>query len=130
MSSVILKFIKRGNKLVLKTSLMKHSFNKFVESIPEGSEIEVFMDLMGKDNTKAQLRKIHVCLKEIANENGQTLEEAKEVLKDECGFYTFINNEKKYKSLADLTKDQLSYAIMVLYRQGDMLNINFDQNLH
>ena len=79
------KFKKKNGKLVLSTPLEKERYRIFLAQLPEDGEIDAVMEFKSKTNTKAQLAKIHAMIKEIANEQGDTLSEVKKLVKRDCG---------------------------------------------
>ena len=81
------------------------------------------------NNTKAQLAKIHVMIKEIADETGDNIKDAKKNVKDFCGLTFYNDGEKQFKSFANQSRKELSYVIERMYEMGDFLNINFRKDL-
>ena len=126
----IIKFKMINGKLVPKDGLMKDRFNKFVSELSESDEIECIMEAVEPNNTKAQLAKIHVMIKEISDETGEDVKKTKMDIKDQCGLTYYANNKKYYKSFADQSKQTLSDVIEKMYLIGDFLNINFRKDLH
>ena len=53
---------RQGDKLVISNDLMQEQYRIFVASLKEGDEVEALFEVKAKDNTKAQLAKIHVCI--------------------------------------------------------------------
>jgi hypothetical protein len=119
-----------NGKLVPKDGLMKDRFNKFISELTEDDEIECIMEGVEPNNTKAQLAKIHVMIKEISDETGEDIKKTKIDIKDQCGLTYYVDNRKYYKSFADLSRQDLSDVIEKMYVLGDFLNINFRKDLH
>jgi hypothetical protein len=77
----------------------------------------MYVDLIGVDHSKAQLAKVHACIREIAKESGYTFDEMKLIIKDASGIAD--------KSFADCSKDELMLAIEACIQIGrEQFNIN------
>lgn len=126
----VIKFKKKDGKLYPKDGLMHERYKQFVASLTESEEIECIMEAVEPNNTKAQLAKIHVMIKEIADETGEDVKEIKKNIKDQCGLTYYVDNIKTYKSFADLNKKDLSDTIEKMYLIGEFLNINFKKDLY
>lgn len=126
----IIKFKMVNGKLVPKDGLMKDRFNQFIKKLTEDDEIECILESVEPNNTKAQLAKIHVMIKEISDETGEDLKQTKIDIKDQCGLTYYIDQTKYYKSFADLSRQDLSDVIEKMYLIGTFLNINFQKDLH
>lgn len=129
-STCVIKFKMINGKLLPKDGLMKNRFQEFINSLTDDAEIECIMEAVEPNNTKAQLAKIHVMIKAIADETGEDLKQTKKNIKDQCGLTTYLDNKKQYKSFAGESKQSLSDIIEKMYLIGDFLNINFRKDLH
>lgn len=126
-----IEFKKENGKLVPANDLMKEQLKLFVNSLPDDATVECMMELKTKDNTKAQLAKIHVCIKEIADEQGDTVQAVKQEVKRQCGMaYKDENGNMKYDSFADCSKHELSNVIETIIQMGQFLNVDFRGTLH
>jgi hypothetical protein len=111
------KFIKKDGKLVFNSSKDKLSYEIFLDKIKEGQVVEMYIDLVGVDHSKAQLAKVHACIREIAKESGYTFDEVKSIIKDASGLTD--------KSFADCSKDDLMLAIESCIQIGrEQFNLN------
>ena len=110
------RFIKKNGKLVFNSPQDRLSYEIFVDKIKEGQVVEMYIDLVGADHSKAQLAKVHACIREIAKESGYTFDEMKLIIKDASGIAD--------KSFADCSKDELMLAIEACIEIGKDLNIN------
>ena len=111
------KFIKKNGKLIYAEPKDKLAYELFVDKIPEGQKVEMYIDLANADHSKAQLAKVHACIREMAKESGYTFDEMKSIIKDATGL---IN-----KSFADCSKDELMLAIEACIQiGGEQFNIN------
>ena len=126
--TTILKLKKLNGKLVGADGLMQHKFQEFVKSLKEGDKIDIILEFVEPDNTKAQLAKIHAMIKDIADETGEDVKKTKQDIKDRCGLTYYADNKKYYKSFANLSRQDLSDVIEQMYVVGEFLNINFRSN--
>jgi hypothetical protein len=111
------KFIKKEGKLVYSRIQDKLAYEIFVEGLSENQEIEMFLDLIAHDHTKAQRAKVHACIRELAKESGYTFEEMKLVIKEQSGLTG--------KSFGECSKSDLMLAIEACIQIGkDQFNIN------
>ena len=74
------KLVKKDGKLTHQNSGDLSVYRNFVDSLEEGQIIETFFEANNKSNSKAQLAKVHVCIRKLANEIGYTFEEMKDEL--------------------------------------------------
>jgi hypothetical protein len=119
------KFIKKNGKLVYGTSKDKTAYDIFIEKIPEGQIVDMYIDVVGLDHSKAQLAKVHACIRELAKESGYTFDEMKCLVKDQSGLAYKEGLMITYKSFADCTKDELMLAIEACIQIGrEQFNIN------
>ena len=112
------KFIKKNGKLVFDSLKDKLSYDIFLEKIKEGERIEMYIDLVGQDHSKAQLAKVHACIRELAKESGYTFDDMKKLIKEKSGLQD--------KSFANCTKDEIMLAIQSCIEIGKE---NFNLNL-
>ena len=113
------KFIKKNGKLIYDSPKDKTSYDIFINKIPEGQKVEMYIDLTDIDKSKAQLAKVHACIRELAKESGNTFDDMKNIIKKEAGF--------EDKSFADCSKDELMFAIEACIDLGKNY---FNLNLH
>jgi hypothetical protein len=111
------KFIKKNGKLIFANPQDKLAYEIFVDKIPEGQKVEMYIDLANADHSKAQLAKVHACIRELAKESGYTFDEMKLVVKQASGL--------EDKSFADCSKDELMLAIEACIQIGrDQFNLS------
>ena len=113
------KFIKKNGKLIYDSPKDKTSYDIFINKIPEGQKVEMYIDLTDIDKSKAQLAKVHACIRELAKESGNTFDDMKNIIKDESGL--------KDKSFADCSKTELMLAIEACI---DIGRNHFNMNLN
>jgi hypothetical protein len=111
------KFRKKDGKLIFDTINDKLAYEIFLEKIPEGQKIDMFLDLADPDHTNAQLAKVHACIRELAKESGYTFDDMKSLIKIKAGLAG--------KSFADCSKTELMLAIESCIEIGrDNYNLN------
>ena len=65
---------KKDGKLVHTIKAREGIYNKFVDSLPEGTKLEIFVSVSGPKGSNAQIAKIYVMLRELAAEIGYSFE--------------------------------------------------------
>lgn len=111
------KFIKKNGKLVYNGPQDKLGYEIFISKIPEGQLVEMYIDLADTNHSKAQLAKVHACIRELAKESGYTFDDMKVIIKETSGL--------KDKSFADCSKDELMLAIETCIQIGkEQFNLN------
>lgn len=119
------KLIKKDGKLTYAHPKDKLAYELFVEKLSEGQEVEMYIDLANANHSRAQINKVHACIRELAKESGYTFEEMKKIVKERSGLcYTDSEGEESCRSFADCTKDQLMLAIEACIEIGVELNVN------
>ena len=107
--------------------LSKEKYKIFLASINEGDKVDTLFEVKTEDNTKSQLAKIHVCIAEIASEQGDDKISVKNDLKHRCGMsFKDENGVMRYQSFGQCSKDELSDVIEVIIQMGNFLNMNLD----
>ena len=119
------KFIKKDGKLIFDHPKDKLAYEIFVEKIPEGQVVDMYIDVVGLDHSKAQLAKVHACIRELSKESGYTFDEMKCLVKDHAGLAYKEGMMITYKSFADCSKDELMLAIEACLQIGkEQFNIS------
>lgn len=110
-------FIKKDGKLIFSNPQDKLTYEIFLEKIPEGQKVDMYLDLKGSDYSKAQLAKVHACIRELAKESGYTFDEMKLLIKHNSGL--------EGKSFSECSKEQIALAIESCIQIGrENYNIN------
>jgi|TARA_R110002020_G_scaffold1639_1_gene7429 hypothetical protein len=115
---------KRNGKLEYNIKAQETIYNKFVDSLPEGSKIEMFISVSGDNGTNAQIAKIHVSIRELANELGYSFSEMKLQIKRMSGLCFNKNGGEYCKSFGDCSKDELNSVIQEVIQLGDEVGSN------
>ena len=118
------KLIKENGKLVYLDDKSKLNYKLFLEKLPEGQEIEIFIGLATSNKSVAQLAKVYACIRELAKESGYTFEEMKVLIKERSGLCYDGGEATICKSFADCSKDELALAIEACVEVGKLYNIN------
>jgi hypothetical protein len=123
------QFIKGADNKLSASNKSKHKYEEFIKGIEEGQTVNIFMEANKDDGTLDQLAKLHVCIRAIATETGESFEKTKLDITKMAGlcFVTPYNGENVLfcKSLADCSKEELSLVIETIIEVGDTININF-----
>lgn len=121
------KLVKKNGKLTHQNAADLQMYRNFVDSLEEGQIVETFFEANSKGNSKAQLAKIHVCIRKLANEMGYTFEEMKLEIKKRSGLiYGDLNTSEGYaKSFADCSAEEVQLVFEALNEAGEMVNIQF-----
>ena len=115
---------KKDGKLKYNIKAQENIYNKFVEDLPEGAKVEIFVSVSGDDGTNAQIAKIHVMIRQLANDTGYTFSEMKLQIKRQAGLCYNKNGTEYCKSLGDCNKSELSSVIQELIKTGDEVGSN------
>jgi hypothetical protein len=119
------KLIKKDGKLTYPSPKDKLGYQIFVDKLAEGQLVEIYVDLANADHSKAQLAKVHACIRELAKESGYTFEEMKTIIKIEAGLCFETDGLTECKSFVDCSKDELMLAIEACLQIGrENYNIN------
>ena len=107
--------VKKGDKLIHTLDAKEQLYKEYVKSLPEDTKVEIFMDISGAKGSNAQLAKIHVMIRQLANDTGNDVVDMKQYVKQ----HAMLD-----KSFADCDKEELGSVIQVLYNLGDQLGSN------
>lgn len=121
------KLIKKDGKLTFGTPQDRLAYDIFISKLEENQVVEMYIDLANRDHTKAQLAKVHACIRELAKESGYTFDEMKCLVKDQVGLVYKEGIMKNYKSFTDCSKDELMLAIEACIQIGrEQFNLNLE----
>ncbi|MCX6195561.1 MAG: hypothetical protein NTY55_02760 [Flavobacteriia bacterium] len=119
-----LKLIKKNGKLTYLEPKDKLAYEIFEDKIQEGQKVDMYLDFADADHSKAQLAKVHACIRELAKEIGYTFDEMKTIIKEQSGLCMEQDGIYECKSFADCSKDELLLAIEACIEIGKEVNIN------
>lgn len=118
------KLVKKDGKLTYPDDQSKLAYQIFLDKLPEGQKVEMYIGLADADHSVAQLAKVHACIRELAKESGYTFEEMKVLIKERSGLCYEAGEATICKSFADCSKDELALAIEACVEVGKIYNIN------
>jgi hypothetical protein len=122
-NNIFLKLSVKNGELDFPSKIQQTRLNAFLESLPDGANLEMFISVTSGKGSNAQLARLHVMIREIANDLGYTFEEIKLMVKRNVGL-CFMKDKQEYcKSFADCDKDDLNLCIQECVRLGDDLGI-------
>jgi hypothetical protein len=120
--------LKKVNGKLSQPDKNKILYEQFVKSLPEGVEVEMFMNIVTDNGSLAQISKVHTCIRILAQESGYTFEEMKLLIKQRSGLCIIFTegeiSQEICKSFGQCTKDELSMAIQACVEIGEIYNIN------
>jgi hypothetical protein len=120
------RLIKKDGKLTYASPQDKLAYDIFISKLEEGQAVEMYIDLTSTDHSKAQLAKVHACIREMAKESGYTFDEMKCLVKDHAGLSYKEGVMITYKSFGDCSSTELTLAIEAAISIGEK---NFNMNL-
>lgn len=113
------KFIKKDGKIIFNSPKDKLAYDIFISKLADGQIVDMYLDLASIDHSRAQLAKVHACIRELAKESGYTFDEMKLVIKQASGL--------EGKSFADCSKDDLMLAIEACIQIGrEQFNLSLE----
>ena len=115
---------KKNGKLEYNIKTQEKRYDKFVEDLPEGTKVELFVSASSEKGTNAQLARVHVMIRELASTLGYTFEEVKLLVKRKAGLCVVKNGTEYCKSFADCDKEELNLVIQAITEMGDYTNTN------
>ena len=101
-------------------SIKEEEYDKILDDLPEGTKIDMTIEVIGKKGSHAQLKRIHAMIRQLANDSGATFEELKAHVKKNSGLC--IDNE--CKSFANCDTEELNGAIQSCIELGDFMGSN------
>jgi len=115
---------KRNGKLEYNIKAQETIYNKFVDELPEGAKVEIFVSVTGDNGTNAQIAKIHVSIRQLANDLGYAFSEMKLLVKRKAGLCFNKNGTEYCKSFGDCSKEELNSVIQEIIELGDEVGSN------
>ena len=115
---------KKDGKLEYNIKTQEKIYNTFVDELPEGAKVEIFVSVSGDNGTNAQIAKIHVSIRQLANEIGYSFREMKLQIKRRSGLCFNKNGSEYCKSFGDCSKEELNSVIQEIIELGDELGSN------
>ena len=118
MQNTTIQVEKHAGKLTT-DSTEKMKLQAFLDSIPDGAKIECYYSVIldPREKSLGQLAKVHVLIKQLAQDTGHTVGEIKDVIKDRSGIVDVATGE--VKSFRDCSKTELSTATQECINLGN-----------
>lgn len=111
-----------GN-MIFKTQSDKKIYDEYVKNLQPDEELEVHFSKIKDNGTYAQLSKLHVSIREIANHTGHTVDEVKDLVKARAGFSWSNDTDDIEKSFSVMSKEELSLCIQETMNIGMELGL-------
>ena len=119
------KLVKKDGKLTYPDEKSRLAYQIFLDKIPEGQKVEMYIGLADADHSIAQLAKVHACIRELAKESGYSFDDMKMIIKEKSGLCYDAGDAVMCKSFADCSKDEIALAIEACVEIGrENYNIN------
>ncbi len=115
---------KRDGKLEYNIKAQERIYEQFVKDLPEGAKVEIFVSVTGDNGTNAQIAKIHVSIRQLANDLGYSFSEMKLLVKRKAGLCFNKNGTEYCKSFGDCSKEELNSVIQEIIELGDEVGSN------
>jgi|TARA_R110001592_G_scaffold6586_4_gene35512 hypothetical protein len=115
---------KKDGKLEYNIKAQEKIYNTFVDDLPEGAKVEIFVSVSGDNGTNAQIAKVHVMIRQLANDIGYSFGEMKLQIKRKAGLCFNKNGGEYCKSFGDCSKDELNSVIQEIIELGDDVGSN------
>lgn len=115
---------KRDGKLEYNIKAQERVYEQFVKDLPEGAKVEIFVSVTGDNGTNAQIAKIHVSIRQLANDLGYSFSEMKLLVKRKAGLCFNKNGTEYCKSFGDCSKEELNSVIQEIIELGDEVGSN------
>ena len=115
---------KRDGKLEYNIKAQERIYEQFVKDLPEGAKVQIFVSVTGDNGTNAQIAKIHVSIRQLANDLGYSFSEMKLLVKRKAGLCFNKNGTEYCKSFGDCSKEELNSVIQEIIELGDEVGSN------
>ena len=120
------KLVKKDGKLTYPDEKSRLAYQIFLDKIPEGQKVEMYIGLADADHSIAQLAKVHACIRELAKESGYSFDDMKMIIKEKSGLCYDAGDAVMCKSFAECSSTELGLAIEAAIEIGEK---NFNLNL-
>ena len=92
----------------------------FIKGLQDGETILITYEVETNDASNAQMKKLHKCIRELANYTGDAFEDMKLQVKLRAG----LCDNSDCKSFADCSKSELSMAIQAAIEIGELVGFS------
>jgi len=122
----VLLLEKKDGKVDYVSSTDRITYESFVQNLPEGHKIEMYMEAQSDDGTLTQLAKIHAMIRELSSHTGDTFEDMKLIIKRRAGLCIEKEIEGDHflycKSFGKCSKEELSLVIETIIVIGHSID--------
>jgi hypothetical protein len=124
MRTLTIKMYKNAEgNMIFKTESDKKIYDEYIKNLQPDEELEVHFSKIKDNGTYAQLSKLHVSIREIANHTGHTVDEVKDLVKTRAGFSWNNDTDDIEKSFSVMSKEELSLCIQETMNMGMELGL-------
>ena len=109
-------------KLKYLTPSDETAYKLFLQTLPEGTQVELYVSVEKDDASVAQIKKIHAMIRELSIHTGYSMSEMKIMVKDKAGLVVKTTDAVHTKSFAICSKEELALAIEAAKEIGDSVN--------
>ena len=120
---ITVKYLKKDSKLIPVESTDKTREDIFIDSLKDGDLVEVTYQIITEDASYAQISKIHVCIRQLAEDLGYDFDTVKRLVKAKAGLQTSVN---VFKSFSKCSKQELNSAIQAVIEIGKFTGGNYN----
>lgn len=117
---------KKNGQIDYLTAADKIKYEAFINNLPEGYKLEVYMEVQSDDGSLAQLAKIHAMIRELSQHIGETFEDMKLIVKRRAGLCIEKeiegDNFLYCKSFGKCSKEELSLVIETIVSIGQAID--------
>jgi hypothetical protein len=117
---------KKNGQIDYLTAADKIKYEAFINNLPEGYKLEVYMEVQSDDGSLAQLAKIHAMIRELSQHIGETFEDMKLIVKRRAGICIEKEIEGETflycKSFGKCSKEELSLVIETIVSIGQAID--------
>jgi len=117
---------KKNGQMDYVTAADKIKYEAFINNLPEGYKLEVYMEVQSDDGSLAQLAKIHAMIRELSQHIGETFEDMKLIVKRRAGICIEKEIEGETflycKSFGKCSKEELSLVIETIVSIGQAID--------
>ena len=101
-------------------SIKEDEYNNMLQELPDGTKIDMSIEVSGKKATYPQMKRIHAMVRQLSTDTGQNFDELKALIKEKSGLCI----DGQCKSFADCDTDELNGAIQACIDIGDFVGSN------
>ena len=118
-NNIFLNATVNNGEISFPSKVQQTRLNAFLEDVPDGTKIEMFISFNTEKSSNAQLARLHAMIRELASDIGYTFMEMKLVVKRQTGLCFMKDGSEYCKSFSECDKDELSLCIQECIRIGD-----------